>query len=156
MKTTATIILDYSNSGYETFTKDLDAITRLGLEYGLWMPGYPDPDGDSSIRRISDGDDYYPCMVFSMNAEDDEQPDNIYARFLSLLSELGLERIMNPDSHSAVICRIDNLNDWVQDYAYSDLDLVEKALGKEPELFRTPWLIEKYIEENICDKEEKE
>lgn len=155
MKTTATLILDYSNSGYEEFTEDLDAITGLGFEYGLWMPGYSGPAEDTSIRRISDGDDYYPCLVFSMNAEDDERPDNVYARFLSLLSELGLEKMPHSDIHSTVICRIDNLNDWVQDYAYSDLDLVEKALGKEQGLFRTPWLIEKYIEENRI-KEEKE
>ncbi len=45
-------------------------------------------------------------------------------------------------------CNLNNLNDWTQDYCYSDLDIIEAALRKKAELFRTPWLIEKYIGEH--------
>lgn len=148
MKTTATIVLDFNDSEFEEFTDDLKTIQDLNLEYGLWMPGYPEPDEDASIRRISDGTDYYPCMVFSLNAESDEYETDVYQRFLSLLRETGLKKDLRPDSHSVTICNLNNLNDWTQDYCYSDLDIIEAALRKKAELFRTPWLIEKYIGEH--------
>lgn len=147
MKTTATIILDYSDYEYEDFCSDRGILKSMDIENGLFRPydTLADDDiGDRGYRHLSDNMSHYPCMVLSMDADDDESKDALMERFME---DIGSE--LKTDDISIVICGLDNLNEWAEDYCYSDLDLVEAALRNEPKLFRMPWLIEGYISRYI-------
>ena len=146
MKTTATIVLDYSDYEYEDFCSDREILKSMDIENGLFRPYdtlADDDAGDRGYRHLSDNMSHYPCMVLSMDADGDERHETLMKRFME---DIGHE--LKTDDISIVICGLNNLNDWTQDYCYSDLDIIEAALRKKAELFRTPWLIEKYIGEH--------
>lgn len=147
MKTTATIVLDYSDYEYEDFCNDRESLASKDIENGLFRPydTLDDDDiGDRGYRHLSDSMSHYPCMVLSMDADGDESHETLMERFME---DIGDE--LKTDDISIVICGLDNLNEWAEDYCYSDLDLIEAALRNEPKLFRMPWLIEEYISRHI-------
>lgn len=147
MKTTATIVLDYSGCEYEDFCSDRGILASKDIENGLFRPydTLADDDiGDRGYRHLSDNMSHYPCMVLSMDTDGSESRDALMERFME---DIGHE--LKTDDISIIICGLDNLNEWAEDYCYSDLDLVEAALRNEPKLFRMPWLIEEYISRHI-------
>ena len=147
MKTTATIVLDYSDYEYEDFCSDREILKSMNIENGLFRPYdtlADDDTGDRGYRHLSDNMSHYPCMVLSMDADGYESRDALMERFME---DIGHE--LKTDDISIIICGLDNLNEWAEDYCYSDLDLIEAALRNEPRLFRMPWLIEGYISRHI-------